>query len=137
MKARIFLAAFLTLALSLFALNAPRAQFFNPPLFMPTSATYQGPGDVFSGAIGWWSAARAYNAAYAAAQSPLFDIVDITTGLAACTVNAGANGFANQTAAVCPTGAPAVNIVTFCTITHAGGCKFTQLYDQTGSGNPL
>jgi hypothetical protein len=101
------------------------------------ASTYQGPGDVFSGAIGWWSAARAYNAAYAAAQSPLFDIVDIATGLAACTVNVGTNGFANQTAAVCPTGAPVVNIVTFCTITHSGGCKFTQLYDQTGNGNPL
>lgn len=98
------------------------------------ATTFQGPGDIASGAIAFWSAGRAYNAAYAAAQSPLADIVDTTTGLATCTYNVGANGFVNLTAVVCPTGAPVVNVVTFCTVTHVG-CSITKIYDQTGTGN--
>lgn len=98
------------------------------------AAGYQGPGDIASGAIAFYSAGRAYNAAYAAAQSPLADLVDTTTGLATCTLNVGTNGFANLTAVVCPTGAPTVSVMTFCTVTHAG-CSITKLYDQTGNGN--
>src|ERR1700679_233751 len=97
-------------------------------------AGFQGPGDIASGAIAFYSAGRAYNAAYAAAQSPLADIVDTTTGLATCTFNVGTNGFANLTAVVCPTGAPVVNVVTFCTVTHVG-CSVTKAYDQSGNGN--
>lgn len=95
---------------------------------------YQGPGDIATGAIAFYSAGRAYNAAYATAQNPLADLVDTTTGLATCTINAGTNGYVNLTAIVCPTGAPLVNVVTFCTVTHAG-CSVTKLYDQTGNGN--
>ena len=98
------------------------------------AAGFQGPGDITSGAIAFYSAGRAYNAAYAAAQSSLADIVDTTTGLATCTIKVGTNGFANLTAVVCPTGAPVVNVVTFCTVTHVG-CSITKLYDQTGNGN--
>jgi hypothetical protein len=95
---------------------------------------FQGPGDIASGAIAFYSAGRAYNAAYAAAQSPLADLVDTTTGLATCTLNVGVNGFANLSAAVCPTGAPIVSVMTFCTVTHVG-CNIAKLYDQTGNGN--
>jgi hypothetical protein len=99
-----------------------------------TVAGFQGPGDIASGAIAFYSAGRAYNAAYAAAQSPLADIVDTTTGLATCTFKVGTNGFANLSAVVCPTGAPVVSVTTFCTVTHIG-CSITKLYDQTGNGN--
>lgn len=103
----------------------------------PTAAVagFQGPGDITSGAVAFYSAGRAYNAAYAAAQNPLADIVDTTTGLATCTFNVGTNGFANLSAVVCPTGAPTVSVTTFCTVTHAAGCRVTKLYDQTGNGN--
>ena len=97
-------------------------------------AGFQGPGDIISGAVAFYSAGRAYNAAYAAAQSPLADIVDTTTGLATCTFNVGTNGFANLSAVVCPTASPIVSVTTFCTVTHVG-CSITKLYDQTGNGN--
>ena len=97
---------------------------------------YCGPGDIASGAIGFWSAGRSYNNAYAQAQSPLADIVDTATGLAGCTVDVGTNGFANLTATACPTGAPTVSVATFCTVTHAG-CSIAKLYDQTGNGNDV
>jgi|HubBroStandDraft_4_1064222.scaffolds.fasta_scaffold00027_5 hypothetical protein len=99
-----------------------------------TPAGFQGPGDITSGAIAFYSAGRAYNAAYAAAQSPLTDIVDTATGLATCTIKVGTNGFANVSAVVCPTGAPVVSVTTFCTVTHIG-CSIAKLYDQTGNGN--
>ena len=104
----------------------------------PTAAVigFQGPGDIASGAIAFYSAGRAYNATYAAAQSPLADIVDTTTGLATCTIKVGTNGFANLSAVVCPTGAPTVSVTTFCTVTHVG-CSITKLYDQTGTGNDV
>jgi hypothetical protein len=106
----------------------------NYNLSIATGAGYQGPGDITSGAIAFYSAGRAYNAAYAAAQSPVADLVDTATGLATCTLNVGTNGFANLTAVVCPTGAPTVSVTTFCTVTHVG-CSVTKLYDQTGTGN--
>jgi hypothetical protein len=106
----------------------------NYNLSIATSAGFQGPGDITSGAIAFYSAGRAYNAAYAAAQSPLADIVDTSTGLATCTIKVGTNGYANLSAVVCPTGAPTVSVTTFCTVTHVG-CSITKLYDQTGNGN--
>jgi len=101
-----------------------------------TPSGYQGPGDIASGALAFHNTGRAYNAAYATAQNPLADIVDTTTGLATCTFNVGTNGYVNLTAVVCPTSAPLVNVVTFCTVTHVG-CSITKLYDQTGNGNHL
>lgn len=95
---------------------------------------FQGPGDIASGAIAFYSCGRAYNAAYAVANSALCDIVDTTTGLATCTMSSDDDGFVNLLAVVCPTGAPLVNVMTFCTVTHVG-CSVTKMYDQTGTGN--
>lgn len=91
---------------------------------------FQGAGDTVSGAIAWGSCARAYNAAYATAQSPLCDIVDTATGLATCTLSVGTSGFANLTALSCASGT--LSVTTFCTVTHAAGCSVTKIYDQTG-----
>ena len=90
-------------------------------------------GDVVSGALAWYSPARAYNAAYATGTGNLADIVDTATGLAACTIKAKTNGFADLTSTVCPTGSPTVSVTTFCTVTHAAGCSITKLYDQSGA----
>ena len=95
---------------------------------------YQGPGDIASDAIAFYSAGRSYNAAYATAASPLADLVDTATGLLTCTMKVKATGFADLTSAVCPTSSPTTNVVTWCTVT-VGGCSVTKLYDQTGNGN--
>jgi len=94
--------------------------------------TFTGPGDIATGALGFWSCGRAYNAAYAAAQSPLCTVVDTTTGLASCTFNVGTNGFANLTALVCV--GNTVSVTTFCTVTHVG-CSVSEMYDQSGNAN--
>lgn len=99
---------------------------------------YQGAGDIFStGVIGAYSCSQAYNAAFAALAGSICDIVDTTTGVATCTIPIGTNGSANLTAVVCPTSAPVVNVVTFCTVTHAAGCSITKVYDQSGSGRDV
>ncbi len=81
---------------------------------------YQGPGDITSGAIAFYSAGRAYNVAYAIAHSPLADVVDTSTGLTTCTFHALSTGFAN----------PAECNATAC----ATACSVTKMYDQTVSG---
>lgn len=98
-------------------------------------ATFQGPGDIVSSATAFWSAGRAYNATFAASTASIADIVDTATGVAACTMKIATTGYADLTSVVCPTSAPAVNVVTFCTVTHATGCTVVKLYDQTGNGN--
>jgi len=122
---RVALAVWLTAVLSLFALNAPRAQFngctagFCSPV--TTSAAYVGPGDITSGAIAFYSAGRAYNAAYATGLNAAADVVDTATGLTTCTFHFLSTGFVNKTecnATACAT-----------------ACSVTKLYDQTGTGN--
>jgi hypothetical protein len=95
--------------------------------------SYQGPGDIASGAIAFYSTGRAYNAAYATAKSSLADLVDTATGLLTCTLKVGTNGYADLTTVYCPTLVPVSNVVTWCTT--VGGCSVTKLYDQTGTGN--
>lgn len=123
---RIALAVWLMAALSLFALNAPQAQFngcqagfCSPP--SSAAATYVGPGDITSGAIAFYSVGRAYNAAYATGLNPAADVVDTATGLTTCTFHFLATGFVNKTE--CNATACAV------------ACSITKLYDQTGTGN--
>jgi hypothetical protein len=127
---------------ALLVLSTARAQFnrFPPGLFTGRAAIdagvaagYTGPGDITSGAIAFYSAGRAYNAAYAAAKSPLADLVDTATGLLTCTLKVGTSGYADLTTAYCPTSVPTTNVVTWCTVT-VGGCSITKLYDQTASG---
>jgi hypothetical protein len=123
---RIALAAWLTAVLSLFALNAPRAQFngcqagfCSPP--SSASAAYVGPGDITSGAIAFYSIGRAYNAAYATGLNAAADVVDTATGLITCTFHFLSTGFVNKTE---------------CNATScATACSITKLYDQTGTGN--
>jgi hypothetical protein len=82
---------------------------------------YQGPGNIASGAIAFWSCGRAYNAAYGAALSSACDVVDTATGLTTCTLHFLATGFVNTTqcnATACAT-----------------ACRVTKMYDQTGNGN--
>jgi hypothetical protein len=82
---------------------------------------YQGPGDIASGAIGFYSAARAYSAAFAAGRGPIMDITD-SSGANAATIHVLPTGFVDLTT---------LNAW----INLHGTAKVNKLYDQTGSGN--
>ncbi len=92
---------------------------FNGGAVVP--ASYQGPGDIKSGAIAFYSVGRAYNAAYATGLNPAADVVDTATGLTTCTFHFLSTGFVSTTE--CNATACAV------------ACSITKLYDQTGTGN--
>lgn len=80
------------------------------------AVTYQGPGDIVSGAVAWYSPARAYSAAFAATAGPIMDLVDAATGTIPTTINILPTGF--------------VDIAAIPTTPQ----KVTKLYDQTGNG---
>ena len=119
-------------------------QIFVPtvPFFLTTSCTsYTGPGDVVSGAAGWWGL-RAYSCALAhsgASTTPVIDVRGSTTGTS-CTIyllgdgtggidltTAGSGGTGNQ----CLLGA-----TTFCSSTNTN-CTVSKIYDQSGNGITL
>ena len=99
-----------------------------------SSGSYQGPGDIVSGAAAFWSCGRAYTAAFAATQGAICIVKDTATGLTSCTLNIGTNGFANLSANVCA--GNTTSVLTFCTITNVS-CSISQMYDQTGNGVTL
>jgi hypothetical protein len=97
-----------------------------------TGSGYQGPGDLKTFKV-WWGV-RGYSAAYAApGTNPAIDVVDTATGGFSCTVPIATSGALDLASNVCV--GNTVNIVTFCTVTHAAGCSVTKMYDQTGGGN--
>jgi hypothetical protein len=131
---RLALAVLLTATLSLFALNAPRAQFngctagfCSPPV---TSVTYVGPGNITGGGILFGSTGRAYNATYAASNGNLADLVATGNGTAVCTLKSLSTGFVNLTSSACSGQTP----VAACAAANGGACSVTKLYDQTASG---
>ena len=83
------------------------------------SAGYVGPGDVVSGAWGWWGL-RCYNAAYSGNVADVFDTATGTTTETLLTCSAG--GIMNQT----------INALS---VTCAIGCSIKILYDQSGNTN--
>jgi hypothetical protein len=86
------------------------------------SSSYTGPGDLVSGATGWWSCARAYSAAFAAGGTPIMDLVD-QAGANSIAINILSTGFVDLAAIS--------NWVTAHTVTTI---RVTKLYDQTGNG---
>jgi hypothetical protein len=61
-------------------------------------ASYQGPGDIASGATAWGSCVRAYNAAYANGTNSLCDLVDSAAPTTAiCTLRVKTNGLVDLT----------------------------------------
>jgi hypothetical protein len=85
-----------------------------------SSATYQGPGDVFAGAVVWYSSARAYKASYIG--SPAMDLVD----------QAGANAI---TISILPTGFVDVASINAWVAAHTvTTISITKVYDQTLNG---
>jgi hypothetical protein len=102
-------------------------------------ASYQGPGDLVSGATAWFGL-RAYNATKASSGASTTPVVDVrgATTTTSCTIyllgdgtggldftTSGAGGVGNQ----CISGA-----TTFCTVTNTS-CTVSKFYDQSGNGN--
>jgi hypothetical protein len=82
---------------------------------------YVGPGDLVSGAIGFYSTARAYSAAFAASKGAMMDIVD-SAGINLATIRVLKSGY--------------VDLATLnAWIAVHGTASISQLYDQTGNGN--
>src|ERR1700675_469561 len=134
---RVALAAFLTATLSLFAFNAPHAQFngcpagfCSPPAIGGAPAAYTGPGDVISGWFAWYGL-RAYSAAYATANGKLINVL-LTTNSHTCDIltNAATGGFGNT--ANCSTGGDnGQSASSFC----GSNCTVVTAYDQSGGNN--
>lgn len=105
--------------LGAFAIGPALAQLFSPSQFYPAVVvSYTGPGDVVSGAKGWWGL-RAYNAAYATGSNNAINIrraSDNSTSNIAILSN---GNFDVATA------------TTFCASTS---CFVTESFDQTGNG---
>lgn len=109
----------------------PPGVFTNKAAADPSSVTYQGPGDIVSGALLWGSCARAYNLAYANGTNPLCDLVAVTGGAAVCTLRVATTGFVDLAASYCAGTTPSAA----CAAASGGSCKVTKVYDQTGNGN--
>jgi hypothetical protein len=91
--------------------------------------TYQGPGDVVSGALVYYSCSRVYNGAAASTSTNLCDLVAAVGGVAVCTVRGSSTGFADQSS-YCNGGtqtpAAACAAVT--------SCKISKMYNQVTPG---
>lgn len=99
----------------------------------PGGASYSGPGDIVGSAVGFWSCARAYNAAGANTSNSLCDLVATTGGAAVCTLRASSTGFVDLAASYCSGTTPAAA----CAAASGGACRVSKAYDQTGTGNHL
>jgi len=104
---------------------------FPGPGTVHSATTYQGPGDVISGATAWGSCARAYNAAYANGTNPLCDLVDTSAGSTAiCTLRVKTDGFVDLTGTYCTGSA---DPPTACAAAAGGACRVSKIYDQVGT----
>lgn len=87
-------------------------------------AGYEGPGDIVAGAHSWYGL-RAYDEAYAAAESPIVDITDQADGNA-LTVNATTAGDLDVAA-----------IAAWVTANSVTTIRVTKIYDQSGNAYHL
>lgn len=103
-----------------------------PPLQRFASATYQGPGDIVSGATAWGSCARVYTAAQASTATSLCDLVSSSAPtVTICTLRATATGFVDLSA-YCP---GSVTPAAICAAATGGVCNVQKVYDQSSNGN--
>jgi hypothetical protein len=86
--------------------------------------SFQGPGDIVSGAIGFWSCSRAYNAAYATGTNNACDLADTATGLTVFTMKILTSGYSDVAGAAASAAC-------------ASSCSVKKMYDQTGHGLDL
>ena len=100
------------------------------PGMVHSTATYQGPGDIVSGALIWGSCARVYNASLASTATSLCDLVDTSVGSTAiCTLRGSATGFVDLAGTYC-TGS--TTPAAACAAAAGGACRVSKVYDQIG-----
>lgn len=87
------------------------------------ASSYQGLGDVVTGATAFASTARAYNAAFTAGSTAIMDLFD-QAGAHPTSINVLPTGFVDLAA-----------IAAWVTANSVSTIKVTKLYDQTGNGN--
>jgi hypothetical protein len=92
------------------------------------AATYTGPGDIVSGALFFYGG-KAYSAALAAANTPLYNAARVADGHT-CDILAATGGGAGNTANCSNSGDNGEAATTFCTTT----CHAAEIYDQIGTG---
>lgn len=90
------------------------------PIALPPVVTYQGPGDIVAGAVGWWGL-RAYSSAQTTGSQAAIDIVKTSDGSAPMTINILSTG--------------ALDVATIAGLGY--GVSVTKWYDQTGNGQDL
>ena len=101
------------------------------PLFVKTVVTYQGPGDVVSGAVTFYSCARVLNASLASTSTNLCDLVSSSAPtVVLCTLRAAATGFADLSA-YCP---GALTPAATCAAATGGTCNISKAYNQVAPG---
>jgi len=122
--AALFVGARFSADLPRFKAERALAQIGPPPLVAPLpfyASTYTGPGNVVSGAAGWWGL-RAYNAAYCTGSNDAATIRRASDNTTKTIVILSNCTFDVNTAS------------TFCSGTT---CYVTTLYDQSGNGNNM
>jgi len=94
--------------------------------------TFQGAGNVVSGATAWVSCSRVYQLSLASTATSLCDLKDATTGtVAICTLRGSTTGFVDLTGSYC---AGSLTPAAACAAAAGGSCVVSKAYDQTGNG---
>ena len=93
-----------------------------------SAPSYQGPGDIVSGALAWGSCARVYNASLASTSTSLCDLVDSVSGAAVGTLRGSAAGTVDLSAYFSGSVTPAAA----CAAAGGGACRVSKVYDQIG-----
>lgn len=114
-------------------LSAPAVAATWLPIFVATPVSYQGPGDIVSGATAWWGL-RAYNAAYATAGSNAIAVRNTATS-ETCNVPVTSSGGLGNVAG-CSGSSSGDTLAVFCA-ESSGTCAITEFFDQTGNGHNL
>lgn len=129
---KVFLAAlvWLVLAASPASSGSMLLTGVGPPPAVASS--FQGPGDIVSGATIWGSCARVYQASLASTATSLCDLKDKTTGtVAICTLRGSSTGFVDLAGSYCAGSAtPAVA----CAAAAGGSCVVSKIYNQITPG---
>lgn len=95
------------------------------------AASYQGPGDIISGASAYYSCSRVYNLASANTSTNMCDLVDSAAPTTViCTLRGSSTGFVDLSAYCAGGLTPAAK----CAAATGGKCFVYQAYDQTGNG---
>jgi len=96
------------------------------------AASYQGPGDVVTGGVLFYSCARAYNATYANGTNSLCDLVDSAApSTVICTLRVLTTGFVDLAGTYC-TGS--VTPSAKCAAATGGVCNVSRMYNQIAPG---